>query len=55
MHKKFQKKFFASEIVPYTEIAINCFYSEENSCHQQLISEETVLRFCIALRETFCN
>ena len=35
MQKKIQKIFFVSEIIASENVAINCFYQEENTCHWQ--------------------
>ena len=33
MQKKFEKKFFVSEIIVSEMAAVNCLYYEENTCH----------------------
>ena len=50
---KIQKLFFVSEIIAAENIAINCPYQEENTCYRQSMGQQTVLQFCISLRETF--
>ena len=34
MSKKFGKMFSNFEIVAYEVVALNCLYSEENTCHR---------------------
>ena len=53
--KNLEKKFFVSEIIASEDLAINCLCYPENTCHWQSICEQTVLRFCISLREIFSN
>ena len=55
MEKKMQKKFFVFERITSEFVALNCLYQEENTCHRHSVFQETVLRFCILLTETFCN
>ena len=55
MQKKLKKKFFFSEIMTYELVALACLYSEENTCHRQSMCQQTVLRFCISLRENFSD
>ena len=55
MQRNIEKILFVSEIIPSEKIAIICVCSEYNTCHQQLIGQQTVLRSCIPLRETFIN
>ena len=54
MKTKIQKKLLFSEIIPSEFVTLNCLYQErilgiDTQC------EETVLRFCISLIETFCG
>ena len=35
MQKKYQKKLFVFEIIGSELVALNCLYSEENTCRQQ--------------------
>ena len=35
MQKKIRKVFFVSEIIASENVAINCLYEEENTCHRQ--------------------
>ena len=55
MQKKIQKKFFVFEILGSKLVASNCLSSKEISCHRHPVCQETVLRFCISLTETFCK
>ena len=55
MKIKIEKKFFLFEIIPSEFVALNCLYQEENTCHRQSLCQETALRFCISLTETFCR
>ena len=55
MKKKIQKKFFVFEIITSEFVALNCLYQEQNTCHRDSVCQETVLRFCISLTETFCQ
>ena len=55
MKKKISTKFFVFEIIPSEFVALNCLYQEENTCHRNAACQETVLRFCISLTETFCK
>ena len=53
MQKQNQKKFFVFEIIASELIALNCLYSEENTCYRQAVCYETVLKFCMSLTLTF--
>ena len=33
MRREMEKKFFVSEIIVSELVALNCLYSEENTCH----------------------
>ena len=55
MQKKIQKRSFASEIVAFEIVAGNSAYCCRNTCHRQLMREQTVLRFHIKLKVTFSN
>ena len=55
MKKKIQKKFSLFEIITSEFLALNCLYQEQNTCHRHSVCEETVLRFCMSLTETFCQ
>ena len=55
MHKKIKKKFFVFEIIASELIALNCFYSEENTCHRESVCYQTVLRFSISVTKSFCK
>ena len=50
-----KRKVFVFEIIASELIALDCLYYEENTCHPQGMCEQTVLRFCILIRETFSN
>ena len=45
------KEQFLSLIIAFQLVAVNCHYYEEHNCYQQSMSEQTVLRFHISLRE----
>ena len=51
--KKKSKLFFVSEITASEIVDINCFCSEENTCHRQSMGQHIVLRCNIPLREAF--
>ena len=53
--KEIEKMIFVSEINSSENVAINMLSKEENTCYQQSMGQQTVLRFCISLRETFSN
>ena len=55
MEKKIQKKSFGSEIMAFEIVAENSGYCCRNTCHRQLMREQTVLRFYIWLKVTFSN
>ena len=55
MQRKTAKKSFVSEIIVSELVVLNCLYKEDNTCHRQSMCKQTVLRFCIALTETFSN
>ena len=55
MKKEIQKKLFGFEIITSEFVALNCLYQEQKTCHRDSVCEETVLRFCISLTETFCQ
>ena len=55
IQQKIQKKSFASEIMAFEIIAGNSAYCCQNTCHRQLMREQTVLRFHIKLKVTFSN
>ena len=55
MESKVKKKCFVSEIMAFEIVAVNSAYCCRNTCHWQLIREQTVLRFHIRLKVTFCN
>ena len=35
MSEEIEKEFFVSEIIASEDVAIDCLYSEENTCHWQ--------------------
>ena len=47
--------FFVSEIIATEDVAVNCLYKWVNTCYRQLMSWQTLLKFCISLRETSPN
>ena len=55
MQKKNQKKFFLFEILASKFVPLNCLYYKENTCHRHSVCSETVLRFCVSVRDTFCK
>ena len=55
MQPKIQKRSFASEIMVFEIVAGNSAYCCWNTCHRQLMREQTVLRFHIKLKVTFSN
>ena len=54
MKKKSEKKFFVFQIIPSDFVALYCLY-QERILAISTQCEETVLRFCISLIETFCG
>ena len=55
MRKKIQKKSFVFEMLAFEIVAVNSGYCCRNTCHRQLMRLQTVLRFHIRLKLTFCN
>ena len=55
MQYNIQKKSFASEIMAFEIVGGNSAYCCRNTCHRQLMREQTVLRFHIKLKVTFSN
>ena len=55
MQWKIQKKSFVFEIMTFEIVAVNSAYCCRNTCHRQLMREQTVLRFYIRLKVTFSN
>ena len=55
MQKIFSKKLFVSEIIVSELLPLNCIYQEGITCQQKSMFSQTVLRFCISLRETSSN
>ena len=55
MQQKIQKKSFVSEIMAFEIVAGNSAYCCRNTCHRQLMREQTVLRFYIRLKGTFAS
>ena len=35
MEKNMEKRFFVSEMIASENVAINCLFSEDNTCHRQ--------------------
>ena len=50
-----QKKIFFFEIIASELVAWNCLYWEGNTCHRQSMCQIKLIRFCIWLRQTFCD
>ena len=55
MQQKIRKMSFAYEIMAFEIISGNSEYCYRNTCHRQLMREQTVLRFHIRLKVTFSN
>ena len=55
MLRKIEKKPLVSLILTSELVPLNCLYSERNTCHHHSVCLQTVLRFCVALKETFFN
>ena len=55
MQQKIRKMSFAYEIMAFEIISGNSVYCCRNTCHRQLMLEQTVLRFHIRLKVTFSN
>ena len=55
IQQKIRKMFFAYEIMAFEIISANSEYCFQNTCHRQLMREQTVLRFHIRLKVTFSN
>ena len=55
VQEKIEEKLFVFEITSSELVALNCLYSEENTCHQQSMYEQTLIRLCIGLKETFSD
>ena len=55
MQQKIEKKSFVSEIMALEIVKVYSAYCCRNTCHRQLMREQTVLRFHIRLKVTFYN
>ena len=55
MQQKIRKMSFASEIIAFEIVSGNSAYCCRNTCHRQLMREQTVLRFRIRPKVTFSN
>ena len=55
MQRKIEKKSFLCEKIVSELVVLNCLYKEDNTCHRQSMCKQTVLRFFIALTETYSN
>ena len=55
MQEKIQKKTFVFEKIVSELFMLNCIYEADNASHRLWICEETVLGFCVSLKETFSN
>ena len=55
MQQKIQKKSFASEKIAFKIVSGNSAYCRRNTCHRQLMREQTVFRFHIGLKVTFSD
>ena len=53
--KKKVKKVLVSETIASELVALNCPDKEENTYHWQSVCQQTVVKFCISVRETFSN
>ena len=49
------KKSFVSERIVSELVALNFLHIEENTCHRQSMWQQTALRICIELTQTFTN
>ena len=47
------KKLFVFEINASEFVAPNCLCEADNACHRQSMCQETVLGFCVLVKETF--
>ena len=47
VQEKIEEKLFVFEITSSELVALNCLYSEENTCHQQSMYEQTLIRLCM--------
>ena len=48
-----EKMVFVFEKITSEFVAVNCLYQQENTCHRYSVCQQTVLRFCIFVRESF--
>ena len=55
MQKKIQKKFFVLEIIVSEFVVLNCLYWGDNACHWLSMCSQTVLGYCVSLKETFSD
>ena len=55
MQSKILKKSFVFEIMTFEIVVGTSAYCCRNTCHRQLMREQTVLRFHIRLKVTFSN
>ena len=55
MQKKFPKIFFVFYMIASELVALTCLYQADNACQRLSMSEETLLGFCVSLKETFSN
>ena len=55
MQEKIQKKLFVFKIIPSKLVALNCLCSEDNTGHQQSMCQQTLIRLCIWLKQTFSD
>ena len=53
MEKKNQKKFLDLKIIAFELRTTNSHNREQDTCHWQSLSHETLLRFKISLRDIF--
>ena len=44
MQEKIEKKLFVFEIIASELVALNCLFSEENTCHQQSMCLQPVIK-----------
>ena len=55
MQRKYQRNIFVLDIIASELVALSSLYEEENTCHRHSVCQETVLRFSMSLRETYCK
>ena len=53
--KKNQKKLFLFEIIAPELVSLTSLYKAGNACQRLSMCEQTLLGFCVSLKETFSN